>query len=88
MCFVFAVLHSFEVWVDDLSLRALNGHSFGLSLCLLPWSLSQLITQLALTHSVASLGASKRQNYQLRLLMTVDILTFGLKRSGREYLLS
>ena len=75
---------SFEVWVEDLSLWALNGHSFGLSLCLFSWFLSQLITQLALTHSVAASGTSKRLNYQLKLLMAVYIVNLTFKRSGSE----
>lgn len=47
---------SFEVCVVDLSLRALNGHTFGLSVCLLSWFLSQFA---APTHSVATLETSK-----------------------------
>ena len=67
--FVFVLFfNSFEVRVDDLSLQALNGHSFLLSVCLLSWSLSQLITQPALTHSVATMGTTKEKIISLGCL--------------------
>lgn len=79
VCVCVQFFSSFEVWVDDLSLRALNGHSFGLSLCLLSLSLSQLITQPALTHSVATLGTPKDKIISLGCLWMFMLQTLVLR---------